>query len=154
MQEYSTPQNSLYFTFGRATEGGREGKGFPYLATNTEQNKLAFWYMQSTVSDIANLKLQILHEHLQHVQTSNSSRKGAALYTSSSCAPQPKHKSRGWFRSERHTCTCRVTDIFGPTTKKRSGNVLLITSELRFLSLPLFRSDLMWSFFLFLQSLK
>lgn len=67
------------------------GKVFPHLATNTEWNKFALGYMQSTISDTTHLKLQILHEHLQHVQTSNSPKKGAALYASLSCAPQPRH---------------------------------------------------------------
>lgn len=73
--------------------------------------------MQSTVSDTANLKLQILYEHLHYVQTSNPSSKGAALYASLSCASQPKRKCREWFRSQRHTGTCRVTDILEPTLK-------------------------------------
>lgn len=87
MQEYSTPQNRLYFTFRKAVEGGRKGKGFPHFATNTEQNKTALQYVQSTFSGTAKVELQTLHEHLQHVQTNNSARAGAALYTSPACAP-------------------------------------------------------------------
>lgn len=101
MQEYSAPQNRLYFTFRKAVEGGRKGKGFPRFATNTEQNKTVFQYVQSTFLDTAKVKLQILHEPLQHVQTSNSAREGAALYPSPSYAPQSKHKSREWLRSKR-----------------------------------------------------
>lgn len=114
MQEHSTPQNRLYFTFRKAGEGGRRGKGFPHFATNTEQNKTALQYVQSTFPDTAKVKLQILHGHLQHVQTSNSPREGAALHTSPSWAPPPPHQSREQFKSMRKTCMSRVTNILSP----------------------------------------
>lgn len=141
MQEYSTPQNRLCFTFRKAVQGGRRGKGFPHFATNTEQNKTALHYVQSTFSDTAKVKLQILHEHSQHVQTSNLPREGAALYTSPSHAPRPKHKSREWFRSKRQTCTSRVTDLLEPMATKREGNVISIPSY--WVSCPTHYLDLM-----------
>lgn len=117
-----------------------EGRVFPILP-QTERNKTALHYVQSTFSDTAKVKLQILYEHLQHVQTSNLPREGAALYTSPSCAPRPKHKSREWFRSKRQSSTNRVTDILEPMATKREGNVIYI--PLYWVSCPTHYLDLM-----------
>lgn len=92
------------FHIWRCNRRRQEGRGFSLSSHKHNETSLLFNTRKATASDTANQKLQILHKHLQYVQTSNLSRKGEH-YTSLFCALQPKCKIRGCFRSKKYTCT-------------------------------------------------